>query len=296
MFHATAKALNSAAASRADGGIVLTAQVEDVVLDEFDFLPAPIDMDGFAMQIEELAGFHIEFRWSDSKLMQASERLAEAQEQGRKDLVALAIMRRELRATFAAERKYIELQRSIYADLLAQLASREGALAELVDAGAHTEQVIADLAAMRAERKLHELAIVQIDAQLARIADSESTLEFEVLNEQYDLDPSGDSMRELARLRSLRTSMRRAAVRVRNEAAQRVRDLGFASAPGEITAIASFRAAELEGDERGAERMARLRGWQVARELKELPEPSSAWRAGLRHPVSVLRARRTSGA
>jgi hypothetical protein len=225
--------------------------------------------------------------------MQASERLAEAQEAGRKDLVALAIMRRELRATFSAERSYMTIQRSLYSTLLDRLSERESVLDDLVEAGAHTEAVIQELAMMRAERKLHELAIVQIDAQLARIDDSDHTLEYEVLNEQYDLEPTGDSMRELARLRSLRTSMHRSAIRVRNEAAQRVRDLGFSSAPGEITAIASFRASELQGDEQGAERMARLRGWQVARELKELPEPSSAWKAGLRHPVSVLRARRT---
>ena len=302
MFHATAKALHNAAESRIDDtGLVLRAQVEgiDFAADaletqefEIDALPlsAPID----ALDPESLVQLHNEFRWAESKLMQASERLAEAQESRRKDLVALACMRRELRAGFATERAYAGAQAQLAGGRLPWLHERESALQELVDGGALTEPIIRELAAVRAERKLSQLAMAQTDSQIARIDEAEATLEYDVASETYDREPDGRSMRELARLRSESTRARRAAVRLRNEATARRAELGLDRAPGEITAVAAFLAGEHEGDARASERMTRLRSWVMGQELQSLPEPTSAWKAGLLHPVNFFRARRTS--
>jgi hypothetical protein len=259
---------------------------------DIDVLPALAPAED-AISPEALTKLHDEFRWAESKLMQASERLAEAQEARRKDLVALACMRRELRASFASEREYTRAQALLAGGRVPWLLERETALQELVDGGALTVPVIRELAALRAERKLSQLAIAQIDAQIARIDDAEATLEHDVAAEAYDRDPDGRTMRELARLRAESTRLKRIAVRVRNETRTRREELGLDRAPGEITAIAAFLAGEHEGDERSAERMARLRAWLTARELRALPAPTAAWKAGLRHPVNFIRARRT---
>lgn len=308
-FHQTAKALRAAAETRIDGdsfdsSLMMATTIEDIALD-MDSLPA-----GGAEEISEgtgvsdalaqaadaawLEGLHSELRWAESKLAQASERLAEAQETRRKDLVALAIMRRELRASFACERAYIDAQQSTFDRALESLRSRESELAELVDGGARMLHVIDDLAAVRAERKLLELALGQTAAQTARINNAEATLEYEVASEAYDLEPDGKTMRELARLRSESTRYRRAAARERGAASELLTELGIDTTYGEVTAIASFLAAELEGDQRSVERMKHVRAAQIRAERAQLPEPEAAWKAGLRHPVNYLRARRTS--
>lgn len=301
MFHATAKALHAAAEQRVDGTgeVLLTAHVEDIALgEELDIdaqiVVAPELLTAASRPVtrDELEHLHAEFRWAESKLMQASERLAEAQEARRKDLVALACMRRELRASFDCERAYVQAQLRLLTAGLPVLRTREDELAELVDGGALIEQVIRELAGVRAERKLYELSVGQIHSQLARIDDAEHTLEYEVASEAYDRDPDGRTMRELARLRSLSTRSRRAATRMRSEAAELRGQLGLDRAPGEITAAAAFIAAEIEGDARAKERMTRLRAWLVGNELRHLPEPTSAWKTGLRHPVKFMKSRR----
>lgn len=307
MFHQTAKALHAAAEQRVnDGGLTISAQIEDIALD-LDAAGietmreaaaaeaiAPVMSLG-AASADELERLHSEFRWSESKLAHASERLAEAQEARRKDLVALACMRRELRASFSSERAYVNAQQSAFTTALPQLTRRENELAELVAGGALTAVVISDLAAVRAERKLIELAIGQCSAQLARVDTADATLEYEVASETYDLEPDGRTMRELARLRSESTRLKRAAAQARSAARELMELLGIDTTHGEVTAVASFIAAEIEGDERSASRMALVRGAQMRRELADLPEPSSAWKAGLRHPVNFFRARRVSG-
>jgi hypothetical protein len=315
MFHATAKALRSAADQRAgDGALLLTAQVEDVAIvgegaeEHFEAMAASSDvalleagdseaptmglMDAGAIDAEAMRILHDEFRWSESKLMQASERLAEAQEARRKDLVALACMRRELRGSFAAERAYVEGQLALFGALLPKLQAHEGELAALVEGGARTVQVIADLAEVRAERKLVELAGVQGTTQLARIDDSECTLEYEVANEAYDLEPDGRTMRELARLRAAQTKAHRVMVRMRGESRDAIARIGIDTTHGEVAAIGAFLASEFEGDARAHQRVEAVRAAQVAAELKALPEPTANWKAGLRHPVSFMRSRK----
>lgn len=257
---------------------------------EFPF--ATVALPPVAVSGAELLTLHEEFRWADSKLMQASERLAEAQEARRKDLVALAIMRRELRASFSTERAWVRASMDYFGDVLPALAARENELAALVDAGVRTEAVIHELAAVRAERKLFDIAIVQSNTQLSRIEDSELTMEYQVASESYDREPDGNSMRELARLRATSTSARRAANRSRTAGTAALDELGLVTSFGEVTAAGAFLAAEHEGDERARERMDRLRAAQADRELSLLPEPEAAWKSGLKHPVHFMRARK----
>ncbi len=308
-FHQTAKALRAAAETRTDGdsfdsSLMMANTIEDIALgmdslagsDGFDADEGISVSDALAQAADAawLEGLHSELRWAESKLAQASERLAEAQEMRRKDLVALAIMRRELRASFACERAYIDAQQATFERALDALRSRESELGELVDGGARMLHVIEDLAATRAERKLLELALGQSAAQSARINNAEATLEYEVASEAYDLEPDGKTMRELARLRSESTRYRRAAARERGAARELMTELGIDTTYGEVTAIASFLAAELEGDQRSVERMKHVRAAQVRVERMALPEPEAAWKAGLKHPVNYLRARRTT--
>jgi hypothetical protein len=179
-------------------------------------------------------------------------------------------------------------------DIQPALSSREEELAGLVENGVRTEQVIHELAALRAERKLFDLAIMQSTSQLARIDDNESASEYQVASESYEREPDGNSMRELARLRAQSTRMRREAARMRTEAGALLDELGMVPGMGEITAANAFLAAEYEGDERSAERMDRVRAAQVELELTRLPEPEAAFKAALKHPVYFMRARRTS--
>ncbi|MCW2928070.1 MAG: hypothetical protein JWM86_2038 [Thermoleophilia bacterium] len=310
-FHATAKALNSAAATRGDvDGMLLSAEVSDVDIQSIiagagaegalisdapaEVPAAAVELPASSMPADDLVALHEELRWAESKLMQASERLAEAQEARRKDLVALAIMRRELLGSFAAERAWLHGSMRYFGDVLPVLVEREEHLANLVDNGVRTGQVISELAQFRAERKIFELASAQVTAQLARIDDNESSSEYQVATEAYEREPDGASMRELARLRALSTRQRREAVRLRTEAGSLIGELGFVSGMGEITAANAFLAAEYEGDERSAERMNRVRGAQYERELERLPEPEAAFKAAFKHPVYYMRARRTT--
>lgn len=310
-FHATAKALSNAAATRGDAdGMLLTAEVSSVDIQAIiagagsspsitgseGALPvaAAVPMPTSSMASEDLLALHEELRWAESKLMQASERLAEAQEARRKDLVALAVMRRELLGSFASERAWLQGGMRYFGDIEPQLASREEELAALVEGGVRTEQVIQELAAVRAERKLFTLAIAQSNAQLARVDDNESTSEYQVASEAYEREPDGASMRELARLRSLSTRNRREAVRVQNEATELRGELGIVGGMGEVTAVNAFLAAEYEGDERSSERMDRVRGAQFELELGRLPEPEAAYKTAIKHPVGYMRARRTA--
>ncbi|MCW2956452.1 MAG: hypothetical protein JWO69_1321 [Thermoleophilia bacterium] len=254
----------------------------------------PVTLPVSGMPAEELVHLHEELRWAESKLMQASERLAEAQDARRKDLVALAVMRRELLGSFAAERSWLQGSMRYFSDIKPALEARETELAALVDNGVRTEAVIHELAAVRAEHKLFHIALVQGVAQLARIDDNEASSEYQVASEAYDREPDGASMRELARLRSLSTRQRREAVRLRNESSQALDELGFVAGVGEVTAAHAFLAAEYEGDERAADRMDRVRAAQVELELSRLPEVEAAWKAGLKHPVHFMRARRTA--
>lgn len=315
-FHATAKALNAAAAARGeiDGTTVLDAQVTDVDIqaiiagtdaEGMTFTPpataatpataaSALELPSSEVAAEDMLQLHEELRWAESKLMQASERLAEAQEARRKDLVALAIMRRELLGSFSAERAWLGAGRTYFTDLLPVLSARESELATLVDNGVCTEQVIRELAAVRAERKLFTLAIAQTDAQLARIDDNEASSEYQVASEAYDREPDGASMRELARLRALSTKQRREAVRVRTEAGQLLDELGMVPGMGEVTAANAFLAAEYEGDERAAERMDGVRAAQFELELGRLPQIEAAFKAAIKHPVHFMRARRSA--
>jgi hypothetical protein len=309
-FHATAKALNNAASSRNEvDGMLLTAEVSDVDIQaiiagagdasatigaEVELPVAAVPMPVSAMLAEDLVNLHEELRWAESKLMQASERLAEAQEARRKDLVALAVMRRELLGSFAAERAWLTGAMSYFGDIHPAMLAREIELAELVDNGVRTEQVIQELAAVRTERKLFELAMIQSNAQLARIDDNESSSEYQVASEAYEREPDGASMRELARLRALSTKLRREAVRMRGEASGMLEELGMVGGMGEITAANAFLAAEYEGDERSAERMDRVRAAQFDLELGRLPEIEAAFKAAFKHPVHFMRARRTT--
>jgi hypothetical protein len=309
-FHATAKALNAAASSRNEvDGVLLTAEVQDVDIQaiiagageaaptigaEVDLPVAAVPLPASTMSAEDLVALHEELRWAESKLMQASERLAEAQEARRKDLVALAVMRRELLGSFAAERAWLTGAMRYFGDIQPTLLARETELTELVENGVRTEQVIHELAAVRTERKLFELAIMQSNAQLARIDDSESSSEYQVASEAYEREPDGASMRELARLRALSTKLRREAVRMRGEASSLLDELGMVGGMGEITAANAFLAAEYEGDERSAERMDRVRAAQFELELGRLPEVEAAFKAAFKHPVHFMRARRTT--
>lgn len=316
-FHATAKALNAAASSReVSDGMLLTATVSDV---DVNAIIAGVGSDGGAtapdhdesfdgsraastsfelpdseMTAERLGTLHEELRWAESKLMQASERLAEAQEARRKDLVALAIMRRELLGSFGAERAWLRGALHWFGDVRPALVGRERELASLVDNGVRTAAVIEELAAVRGERKLFDLATAQSGVQLARIDENEAASEYQVASEAYEREPDGATMRELARLRSAATRTRREAVRLRNETREQLDELGMVSGVGEITATHAFLAAEYEGDERAATRMDRVRAAQYELELGRLPEVEAAWKAGLKHPVHFMRARRST--
>jgi len=290
--------------------MLLTAEVADVdiqaiiagvgasgssIVESPSELPvAAVPMPMSSMDADELVALHEELRWAESKLMQASERLAEAQEARRKDLVALAVMRRELLGSFASERAWLNGTLRYFSDIEPQLSSREQELEELVEGGVRTEQVIQELAAVRAERKLFTLAISQSNAQLARVEDNESASEYQVASEAYEREPDGASMRELARLRSLSTRNRREGVRMRTEASELRGELGIVGGMGEVTAVNAFLAAEYEGDSRSAERMDRVRAAQFELELERLPEPEAAYKSAIKHPVSFMRARRTT--
>ncbi len=289
--------------------MLLTAEVSDVDIQaiingagdasatigaEVELPVAAVPLPVSGMLAEDLVNLHEELRWAESKLMQASERLAEAQEARRKDLVALAVMRRELLGSFAAERAWLNGAMRYFGDIHPAMLARETELAELVDNGVRTEQVIHELAAVRTERKLFELAMVQSNAQLARIDDNESSSEYQVASEAYEREPDGASMRELARLRALSTKLRREAVRMRGEASGMLEELGMVGGMGEITAANAFLASEYEGDERSAERMDRVRAAQFDLELGRLPEVEAAFKAAFKHPVHFMRARRTT--
>jgi hypothetical protein len=314
-FHATAKALNAAASTRGDSsdGMLLTAEVSDVDIQsiiagaggassvmgdsplEVPVAAAVMARPASSMGSDDLVHLHEELRWAESKLMQASERLAEAQEAQRKDLVALAIMRRELLGSFLAERRWLNGGMQYFRDLLPTYLSREDELAALVENGVRTEAVIHELAAVRSERKLFVLAVGQTEAQLARIDDNEATSEFQVASEAYDRDPDGAAMREVARLRGVSTRARRDALRLQGDARELMESLDIIGGMGEVTAAAAFLASEYEGDSRAADRMNAVRAAQTERELSLLPEPEAAWKAGLKHPVHFMRSRRTMG-
>ncbi len=314
MFHATARALHNAAAAREDGREatvghqIFGAEIVDVIAPVVGSAPseheAAIGIADGALAEESLVSWdayvahlsHLsnEFRWAESKLMQASERLVEAQEAGRKDLVALACMRRELRADFAAEQSWLELQLKVLSDAITVLSLRADELTGLVESGVRTASLLDELAIVRADLALRILAERQVHAQIARIEDSSSTLEYEVANEAYSLEVTGETMRELARLKSERTRSRRAAVAARNAARDAVAELGIASRRGEVTALASFLAAAWEGDDRSRARVEAVRADQISHERAALPEAERAWKTGLRHPVNLLRARKLS--
>lgn len=296
MFHATAKALRSAEDSRIeDGDNRFVAEVEDIQivgdaapeLHHLNFVDTGIDRD--TLQV-----LHAEYRWSESKLAQASERLAEAQEARRKDLVALACMRRELRGSFSAETAYVSGQVRLFDALLPTLRKRENELADLVAGGALTAPVLRELAAIRCDRKLYELALGQSAAQLARIGENEATLEFEVANEAYEIEITGSTMRELARLRTAAGKAKRRSIAESAAARELMTTLAVDTSYGEVSAIASFLAAEFEGDMRAHQRVERVRGQQIGLELSALPEAEAAWKTGLLHPVSWVKARRVT--
>lgn len=294
MFHATARALRTAADQRIeDGEHVFSAEVEDVEDIAHDIESPALILSESAIDQDTLQVLHAEYRWAESKLAQASERLAEAQEARRKDLVALACMRRELRSSFDAERAYINGQSRLFNDLLPQLRGRENELADVVAAGAPTAPVIRDLAIVRAERKLYDLAIIQAQSQLSRIDDNDCTLEYEVANEAYDTVVNGQTMRELARLRTAQSRAKRMSIQAAKASRTLLEALEIDTMFGEVTAIGSFLAAEFEGDLRAHQRLERVRERQIAFELTILPEPASGWK-GLLHPVSWMKARRIS--
>lgn len=292
MFHATARALRTAADQRIeDGEHVFSAEVEDVEEHSHTIDSPALILSESAIDQETLQVLHAEFRWAESKLAQSSERLAEAQEARRKDLVALACMRRELRSSFDAERAYIHGQSRLFNDLLPKLRTRENELADLVAAGAPTAPVIRDLAIVRSERKLYDLAIVQAQTQLSRIDDNDCTLEYEVANEAYDTVVNGQTMRELARLRTAQSRAKRMSVQAGKAARTLLDALEVDTTFGEVTAVGSFLAAEFEGDLRAHQRLERVRERQISYELTLLPEPASGWK-GILHPVSWIRAKR----
>lgn len=317
-FHATARALSSAAAGRggadgladahdgADAAAPSTADVTAIIAaanagaaglgPTLEAPVAELARPESAVGGRELQVLHEEFRWAESKLMQAAERLAEAQETGRKDLVALAIMRRELRGSFATERAWVARSTSYFDDVFGQLAERERELDAVVAGGVRTGSVIGELAAVRAERKIFALAQLQAAAQIARIEESETTMEFQVASEAYDDEPDGASMRALARLRTGSSRCRRNASQAREAATRALEGLGIVTEVGEVSAASAFLAGEHEGDERAAQRMHRIRTAQAARELGLLPEAEAAWRSGLKHPMTFMRARRTTSA
>jgi hypothetical protein len=101
-------------------------------------------------------------------------------------------------------------------------------------------------------------------------------------------------MREVARLRTVSTRARRDAIRLQGDARELLESLDIIGGMGEVTAAAAFLAAEYEGDARSAERMDAVRAAQVERELSLLPTPEANWKAGLKHPVQFMRARRTT--
>lgn len=258
--------------------MLLTATVSDVAVDaiiagtgvpsgavaaQYDEPDRPttasFELPDSEMTSEQLLVLHEELHWAESKLMQASERLAEAQESRRKDLVALAIMRRELLSSFGAERAWLRGASQWFEDVRPALVAREAELSHLVEGGVRTAAVIQELAMVRGERKLFELALAQAGVQLARIDENETASEYQVASEAYEREPDGSAMRNLARLRSATTRTRREAVRLRTETSELLEALGIVTGMGEVTATHAFLAAEYEGDDRAAERMDRVR-------------------------------------
>jgi hypothetical protein len=296
MFTATAKALNGALARRADGEID-----PNMLLGEADVSEAPSGADLELARLEpshvdreHLRHLHAEYRWAESRLMQAAERLAEAQETRRKDLIALERMRMDLKASFTAERDYLGSQLRAFADALPTLRDQEKDLALVVEQGVHTGAAIGELAAVRTERKLLELAVTQVDTQLTVIDENESILDHDTFNERYEREPDGASMRELARRRTGMQRSRKIAAAARARLNETFDLLDLDRRAGELAAISAFLAGELEGDTRASMRADRARSLQIRRELTHLPEPTSDWKAGLRHPISWMRARRIS--
>jgi hypothetical protein len=308
-FHATARALNEAAQRRVEGplqdlDIAIMRDAMDEGMIAGTHLPASPDHDDLGMESvevprarvdnEALRALEAERRWAESTLMQASEALAEAQEAGRKDLVALERMRRELRRSLAAESSLFSAQHTAFSELAPRVQAREDELAELVEQGAPTAPVLRDLAALRAERKLLMLGMAQISAQIALIRENQATLEHAVRQEAFDLETNGQTMAELARLRSEERAATEQAARAGRAARELLDALDLDTSSGEITAVGAFLAAELTGDERAAMRMRTVRERQMRHELAQLPEPASGWRTGLLHPVSWMRARRVT--
>ncbi len=296
MFQQTARALRSATDRRLEGAVDPTLLLADI--DERP-VPADVSLDiprhaSFEFDRAELMSLHAEFRWAESRLMQASERLAEAEEARRKDLVALERMRLDISNALAAEHRYLEAQATIFRSALPTLGELERELERLVEGGATTEQAITELAAVRAERKLYELALGQVAAQLAIIAENQAVLDHDTFLQRYEREPSGESMREAARLQRARQDAEQAAARSREALGSLMDDLDIERRAGEMAAIAAFLAAEVEGDGRARARVEAARAAQAARELDHLPAPTPEWKAGLRHPISWMRARRTT--
>jgi hypothetical protein len=290
MFYATAKALRNAADARLDDG-------DRFLLDDGIVASEPISVEAATIDAEidadraELRRLHEEYRWAESKLLNASERLEEAREARRKDLVALACMRRELKASYSCERRYAQMQLHLFGEARPSLWVREIELANLIADGAVTSAAVRELAAVRAERKLLDIAIVQAEEHLSRIDASELTLDYDIANEAFDRSIDGKSLRELARLRNEKTRAERAGARARSEARRLLEELDLMELGGEITMAAALLSLELEGDSRSALRIERLRAEQMERELSILPKPAN-WKAGLLHPVSWWKAKR----
>lgn len=294
MFHATARALRTAADRQLDEPS-LAGMVSSEPGEELDIALVPhYAAEDPAVGQERMRTLNAEYRWAEGNLMQASERLAEAQEARRKDLVALACMRRELKRSFTAEREYARAQVQLYTGLLPTLWSYETELDQVVAAGAAISPVLNDLASVRAERKLLELAAAQGHAQISQIDENEATLDYEVANESMNAASDGRTIRELERLRTARARAHRASLRERSEVRELLSTLEIDTSVGEVMAIASLLAAEYEGDARAHARVERVRSAQMQRELSKLPAPVSSWKAGLLSPLSWMRARRLS--
>lgn len=293
MFHATAKTLQIAAERRVDdvpdpnAMLIESPEAADVLPDiELERITEPV------VDVEELRNLHAELRWAESRLMQASERLAEAQEARRKDLIAIERMRIDLKRSLEAERRYLSLQHRMFADLLPALRASEAELDELVQAGTPTRAVVQGLAQVRTERKLIELAMAQVEMQVALAEENEANLDHDVFNQRYDRSPDGESMREIARLRSLLQTTKRSSMAARAHNTELLDTLDLDRSAGELAAIAAFLAGEAEGDQRSSLRTDRVRRIQIRHELNSLPEPSAEWKAGLMHPISWMKSRK----
>lgn len=290
MFYATAKALRNAADARLDESDRFLLE-SGLAEGTFELDHAADEHEHLGTERAELRRLHEEYRWAESKLLNASERLEEARDAKRKDLVALACMRRELKMSYACERSYVQLQLRLFGEARPELWRREIELSNVIASGAITSAAVRELAAVRTERKLLDTAIAQDEEHLARIDASELSLDYDVANEAFDRAIDGRSLRELARLRNDRTRAERAAARARSEMRRTLESLDLLELGGEITMAAALLALELEGDQRATARIERLRVEQIEREQAILPKPAN-WKAGLLHPVSWWKAKR----